>query len=99
MPEELLRKNHTYALRVTGNSMIADGIWAGDYVIVEERAIPNNGETVVAVIDEEATVKRYYRDRGGKVRLQPANEAMKPIVARAKDVQVRGVVVAVMRKY
>jgi repressor LexA len=99
VPEEFIRKNHTYALHVTGNSMIADGIWDGDYVIVEERSAPDNGETVVAVIEGEATVKRYFRERGGKVRLQPANEAMKPIVARAKDVEIRGVVVAVMRKY
>jgi repressor LexA len=99
VPEEFIRKNHTYALQVSGNSMIADGIWDGDYVIVEERPVPNNGETVVAVIEGEATVKRYFRDRGGKVRLQPANDAMKPIVARAKDVEIRGVVVAVMRKY
>ena len=99
VPEEFIRKNHTYALRVTGNSMIADGIWDGDYIVVEERSHPSNGETVVAVLDGEATVKRYYRDRGGKVRLQPANDAMKPIIARARDVEVRGVVVAVMRKY
>jgi repressor LexA len=99
VPEEFIRKNHTYALQVTGNSMIADGICDGDYVIVEERLVPDNGETVVAVIDGEATVKRFFRDRGGKVRLQPANETMKPIVARAKDVEIRGVVVAVMRKY
>jgi len=99
VPEEFVRKHHTYALRVTGNSMVADGIWDGDYIVVEERSVPNNGETVVAVIDGEATVKRYFRERGGKVRLQPANDAMKPIKAQGRDVEVRGVVVAVMRKY
>lgn len=99
VPEEFVRRNNTYALRVTGNSMIADGICDGDYVIVEHRQAPNNGETVVAVIDGEATVKRYFRERGGRVRLQPANDAMKPISCRAKDVEIRGVVVAVVRKY
>jgi repressor LexA len=99
VPEEFIRKNNTYALRVTGDSMIGDGIWDGDYIVVEERSAANNGETVVAVIDGEATVKRFYRDRAGKVRLQPANDTLKPIIARARDVEVRGVVVAVMRKY
>lgn len=99
VPEEFIRKNHTYALRVTGNSMVNDGIWDGDYVIIEERTAPDNGETVVAVIEGEATVKRFYRGPGRTVRLQPANERMKPITAKARDVEIRGVVVAVMRKY
>jgi len=54
---------------------------------------------VVATLNGEATVKRFYRERGGKIRLQPANDAMQPIIARDRDVAVRGVVVAVLRKY
>lgn len=99
VPEEFVRKNHTYVLRVRGNSMVDDGIWDGDYVVVEEKPMPDNGDTVIAVIDGEATIKRFYRERGGKIRLQPANDRMEPILIKAKDVEVRGVVVAVMRKY
>jgi len=99
VPEEFVRRQNTFALRVKGNSMIDDGIWDGDYLIVEERSAANNGETVVALINGEATVKKFYRDRGGRIRLMPANEGMAPIVVKDKDVAVRGVVVAVMRKY
>lgn len=99
VPEEFVRRQNTFVLRVVGNSMINDGIWDGDYIIVEERPVPENGETVVATIDGEATVKRFYREKGGVIRLQPANDSLKPITAKAKDVSIRGVVVAVMRKY
>ena len=99
VPEEFVRRQNTFALRVKGNSMIDDGICDGDYVIVEERPSPSNGETVVALINGEATVKKFHRDKGGKIRLIPANESMTPIIVKGKDVTVRGVVVAVMRKY
>jgi repressor LexA len=99
VPEEFIRRQNTFVLRVAGNSMVNDGIWDGDYVVVEERPVPDNGETVVAVIGGEATVKRFYREKGSAVRLQPANDSLKPIFVKAKDVQIRGVVVAVMRKY
>jgi repressor LexA len=99
VPEEFVRRNDTYVLRVVGDSMIDDGIWNGDYIVVESRPTADNGETVIATIDGEATVKRFYREKNGKVRLQPANAAMAPIVMRAKDLDIRGVVVAVMRKY
>jgi repressor LexA len=99
VPEEFIRRNETFVLRVQGNSMIDDGIWDGDYVVVESRPTAENGETVVALVSGEATVKKFYREKGGRIRLMPANEAMAPIIARDKDVEVRGVVVAVMRKY
>jgi len=99
VPESFARKGKTFALRVRGNSMIDDGIWDGDYIIVEERQAAENGETVVALVDGNATVKRFYREPRGKVRLQPANDAMAPIVADAHRVAIRGVVVAVLRKY
>lgn len=99
VPEQFIRKNNTYVLRVKGNSMIDDGIWDGDYIVVEHRDTADNGETVVALLDGSATVKRFYRDKGNRVRLQPANDTMAPIFARAKDVEIRGVVVAVMRQY
>ena len=99
VPEEFVRRQNTFVLRVKGNSMIEDGIFDGDYVIVEERNTADNGETVVALIHGDATVKRFYREKGGKVRLMPANQSMAPIIVKAQDVQVRGVVVAVLRKY
>ena len=99
VPEEFVRRQNTFVLRVKGTSMIDEGIFDGDYIIVEERQTAENGETVVALINGDATVKRFYRDRGGKIRLMPANQSMAPIIAKAQDVQVRGVVVAVLRKY
>jgi repressor LexA len=99
LPEDLIRRDNTYVLRVAGNSMVDDGIWDGDYIVVEERATAESGETVIATIGGEATVKRFYREKGGKIRLQPANEKMDPLIVRANDLEIRGVVVAVMRKY
>lgn len=99
VPEDLIRRQNTFVLRVVGSSMIGDGILDGDYIVVEERPTAENGETVVATINGEATVKRFYRERPGRVRLQPANDAMEPLFVRDKDVDVRGVVVAVLRKY
>jgi repressor LexA len=99
VPEEFIRRQNTFILRVKGNSMIDDGIWDGDYIIVEERRAADSGETVVALVNGEATVKRLFHEKGGKIRLQPANETMQPIIARDKDVEIRGAVVAVMRKY
>jgi len=99
VPEEFVRRQNTFVLRVVGSSMVGDGILDGDYIVVEERPTAENGETVVATINGEATVKRFYRERAGKIRLQPANDTMQPIVARERDVDVRGVVVAVLRKY
>jgi repressor LexA len=99
VPEAFVRRQNTFVLRVRGNSMINDGIWDGDYIVVEERSSADNGETVVALVNGEATVKKFHRDKGGKIRLVPANDTMAPIIAKEKDVAVRGVVVAVMRKY
>ena len=86
-----------YALRVTGESMIEDAIADGDIVLVERRAHANNGETVVAVLpDGEATLKRFYREESG-IRLQPANSSMEAILV--PDVEIRGVVIGVVRRY
>lgn len=99
VPEEFVRRDSTFVLRVRGDSMIEDGICDGDYIVVEGRTSPQNGETVVALVNGEATVKRFQRDKGGRVRLIPANAAMQPIVVKDKDLAIRGIVVAVMRKY
>ncbi len=99
VPEDLVRRQPTFVLKVAGNSMVQDGILDGDFIVVEQRATANNGETVVAVIDGEATVKRFYRERGGRIRLQPANDALQPLLVDAAACEIRGVVVAVLRKY
>ena len=98
VPEQLLGRGSSFVLRVKGDSMIDDGICDGDYIVVEKRDRAANGETVVALVDGEATVKRFHLD-GDVVRLMPANERVAPIVAAAAAVEVRGVVVAVMRRY
>ncbi len=99
VPEELVGRGNTFVLRVRGNSMVKEGILDGDYIVVESRSQAENGDTVVALVRGDATVKRFYREKAGMVRLQPANDQMEPILARAADVEIRGIVVAVMRKY
>lgn len=80
--------------------MIEDYICDGDFVVVERAESAENGETVVALIDNgEATLKKFYREKGDFVRLQPANAAMQPIVVKAKDLTIQGRVIAVLRKY
>ncbi len=87
-----------YLLRVRGKSMIDDHIDDGDLVVVERRETANDGEIVVAILeDEEATLKRFYRERNGMVRLQPANASMEPIFV--SRVQLRGVVRGVIRRF
>jgi repressor LexA len=99
VPEEFIRRDNTFCLRVRGESMVDEGIRDGDYIIVEGRDIATNGETIVALINGEATVKKYYREQDGLIRLQPANAAMQPIMVNEGDLQVRGVVVGLMRRY
>jgi len=98
VPEELLGRGQTFALRVRGDSMVGDGILDGDVVIVEARSDAPTGATVVALVRGEATVKRLRRERG-RIRLEPANDRMPPIVADPDEVEIRGVVVAVLRRY
>ncbi len=86
-----------YALRVQGESMIEDAIADGDLVLVERREEARDGETVVAVLpDGETTLKRFYRE-GDQFRLQPANHTMEPLIV--PEVEIRGVVIAVIRRY
>ena len=91
-------KMDPFLLRVRGDSMIEDQIRDGDYVLCERRTAAHNGETVVAIVgDNEATLKKFYRERGGRVRLQPANTRMKPLYP--SRIEIRGVVIGVLRKY
>lgn len=87
-----------YLLRVRGKSMIEDHIDDGDLVVVERTETARDGEIVVAILDgEEATLKRFFRERNGLIRLQPANSMMEPIYANS--VQIRGVVRGVIRRF
>ena len=101
VPDSFVRKSGGhYVLRVRGNSMIEEQIRDGDFVVINERQSADNGETVIALIDGNgATVKKYYRERDGRIRLQPANETMQPIFVHENDVTIQGVVVGVLRRY
>src|SRR5262249_52982865 len=84
-------KGDTFALQVSGESMIEDHIMNGDFVLIERASQANDGDIVVALVEgRETTLKRLYREPGGRVRLQPANSSMQPIIVDAADVQVQG---------
>ena len=101
VPENLVRRpGGHYVLRVRGNSMIDEQIRDGDFVVINERRSVDNGETVIALIDNTSTtVKKFYRERDGRIRLQPANETMNPLYVHENDVTIQGVVVGVLRQY
>jgi repressor LexA len=101
VPEDMLAgRGPHYVLRVRGDSMIDDQIRDGDCVVVDGREAADNGEMVIALVDgESATVKRYYRESDGRIRLQPANESHTPQIYAEDQVTVRGVVIGVIRKY
>lgn len=100
VPGHLLsgRSGRHYVLEVTGDSMIDEGIHDGDFVVVQSREKAEPGEMVVALVGDEATLKRFYPE-GRSVRLQPANPNMRPIRVPASDVRVQGIVVSLMRKF
>ena len=99
VPEDMLGRGEHYVLRVNGDSMIDEQIRDGDYLVVRHRETAENGDMVVALVDEEsATVKKFYRE-GPQVRLQPANPSMMPMIFPAERVRVQGIVMGVMRRY
>ena len=95
IPQDFLSGADGFMLRVKGDSMIEDGVRDGDYVIVRRQPTADNGDTVVALVEGEATVKRFYRE-DGRIRLQPANQAMQP--SFFTDVEVVGKVVGLVRR-
>jgi repressor LexA len=101
VPEDMLRRGgHNFVLRVKGDSMIEEQIRDGDYIVVNSRQMAENGEMVVALVDgDSATVKKFYRESDGRVRLQPANSGMQPMYYRGDRVRVQGIVVGVIRRY
>jgi SOS regulatory protein LexA len=98
VPADMVNDNEdAYVLKVKGESMIEDGILSGDYVVVVASSQPKNGDTVVALLDNNyATLKRFYKEEG-QVRLQPANRTMQPLYV--KDIIVQGIVRGVIRDY
>ncbi|HEX2094733.1 MAG TPA: transcriptional repressor LexA [Longimicrobiaceae bacterium] len=100
VPHDMVRSGNNYVLRVKGNSMVDEQIRDGDYIIVNSRQTAENGEMVVALINgDSATVKKFYRERDGRIRLQPANPTMQPMYFAADQVEIQGIVVGVIRKY
>ncbi len=98
--QELVGNENAYVLQVKGDSMIEDHICDGDYVVVESTNRAGNGDTVVALVEgNEATLKRFYRERDGRLRLQPANSSMAPIFMETGELEIQGRVIGVLRKY
>lgn len=99
VPEDLVGKRDTYVLKVRGDSMIDEQIRDGDFVIVEDRKTAENGEMVIALLGgTDVTLKKLYRENG-RIRLQPANPTVQPLIVAPEHLQIQGVVVGVMRKY
>lgn len=97
---DFVRGGNVFVLAVKGDSMVDDHILEGDYIIVEQTENANNRDIVVALVGgEDATLKRFFREPNGKVRLQPANAKMEPIVLPAKDVKIQGRVIGILRRY
>jgi len=98
VPSSMISTGNHFALSVSGESMIEDGIFDGDLIIVKEKNTANNGETIVATINNEATVKRYYK-KSNCIELHPANSSMKPILVKDGDFQIKGILVGLYRSY
>jgi repressor LexA len=99
VPANFLRSGDHYVLRVRGDSMIGDGVHDGDLVIIQKTETAADAEMVVALVGDEVTLKRIYREGSSMIRLQPANPALPSMTVGAADVQVQGVVVGLLRRY
>ena len=96
---DFVRSKEVFVLEVRGESMQDEHIMDGDYVLVEKTKVGRNGDLVVALVNgDESTLKRFYKEKD-RIRLQPANAEMQPIVVKAKDLTIQGRVIAVLRKY
>lgn len=98
VPSSMIGFGNHYALTISGESMIEDGILDGDLIVVKEQQTAKNGDTVVAVIDDEATVKRFYK-KPKQIELHPANSSMKPIIVQDGNFQIKGILVGLIRAY
>lgn len=94
------KSKRCYVLQVRGDSMIQDGIFDGDYVVLQSQEIANDGDIVVALIDETfATLKKFYHEKDGRIRLQPANDKMDPIYVLPQQLKIQGKVTGVIRRF
>lgn len=99
-PDMVSSVKKCFVLQVRGDSMIDEGIFNGDYVVIQKQDTAENGDIVVALIDNGfATLKSYYREKDGKIRLQPANPNMDPIYTTEENLLIQGKVTGVIRKY
>ncbi|MFP5490194.1 MAG: transcriptional repressor LexA [Bacteriovoracia bacterium] len=98
VPQAMIKKGMHYALKVKGESMIEDGILSGDIAVIRHQTQADNGQIVVAVIDNETTLKRYFK-KAKQVELHPANSTMTPIILKDREVEIRGVMVGLLRVY
>ena len=100
LPPSLVGRKDTFVLRVQGDSMIDEHIRDGDLVVIEKKNHADNGETVVALLNHsEATLKKFYREKDGRIRLQPANPKYVPIYCEPGECQIQGTVIAILRKF
>lgn len=97
VPKSMLGRGETFALRVKGTSMRDDGILPGDVVVVQKQSTARNGQTIIALINGDATIKIYH-SKSGSLELHPSNDTMEPIIVKSTDTfQIQGVVVGVIR--
>lgn len=99
-PDMVSKSKRCFVLQVKGDSMIGEGIMDGDFVVLKQQETAENGQIVVALIDNGfATLKTFYREKNGKIRLQPANDKMEPIMVEADNCKIQGVVTGIVRRY
>ena len=99
-PDMVSKSKRCFVLQVKGSSMINEGIMDGDFVVLKQQETADNGQIVVALIDDGfATLKSFYKEKNGKIRLQPANDNMDPIIVDADSVKIQGVVTGIVRRY
>ena len=98
VPPTMVASGDHFVLEVKGDSMKDDGILSGDFVVVRKQPTAENGQTVVALINNEATIKKYYKKKHN-VELRPAHEGMESIVVRKGDLLIQGKVVGLLRRY
>lgn len=98
VPMHMLGKGQYYALKVKGESMIDDGILSGDIAIIKHQTQADNGQIVVAVVDNETTLKHFFKS-AKQIELHPANKTMQPIIVKDKDCEIRGIMVGLLRTY
>jgi len=98
VPIHMLKSGNHFALTISGESMIEDGIFNGDIIVVKQQTNAKNGDTVVAVIDGDATVKKFFK-KSQSIELHPANSTMKPIIIKNKPIEIKGILVGLLRAY